>query len=61
MKKYVPEAKLSKKARKALNDERRTTWNFAPVTRVRQSKKVYSRKRIARDRYDTGSGVFLRA
>ena len=47
--KFVAESKMSKKARKELNNARRTTWGFSPVTRAKASKKVYNRKRIALD------------
>lgn len=40
--------KLSKKAQRELNNQKRVTWDFNPVSRVKQSKKIYSRKR----RYD---------
>ena len=38
--------KMSKKAKAAYNKERRTTWEFSPVTRVKPSKKVYNRKKV---------------
>ena len=41
----VPRDKMSKKARKALAQEKRNLWAMNPVTRVQESKKVYSRKR----------------
>ena len=44
--KFVPEEKMSKKARKAMNAERRKTWAFSPVTRKIESKKLYNRKRL---------------
>ena len=47
--KFVPETKMSKKARKELNAQRRTTWGFSPVARKVESRKVYNRKRIALD------------
>lgn len=47
--KFVPETKMSKKARKELNAQRRTTWGFSPVARKIESRKVYNRKRIALD------------
>lgn len=37
--------KLSKKAQKKLNAQKRVTWSFSPVSRVKPSKKMYSRKR----------------
>ncbi len=55
---FVPKKKLSKKAQKELNRQRRTMWDFSPATRTVESRKKYSRKRNARDRYeDSGTGV----
>ena len=36
--------KMSKKAKREYDRSRRTTWAFSPVSRVKPSKKVYSRK-----------------
>ena len=58
MKKIVSKAKLSKKARKKLNAEKRTTWTFSPVTRRVESKKIYNRKKISRTDQEDGSGDF---
>ena len=52
MARFVPKDKLSKKAQKELNCQRRITWDFSPVTKTVDSKKLYNRKRNARDRYD---------
>ena len=52
MAKFVPREKLGKKAQKELNRQRRVTWDFSPVTKTVESRKVYSRKRKAQDRYD---------
>lgn len=60
MKKFIPKEKLSKKARKQLDIEQRTTWSFSPVTKKVESKKLYSRKRKAHDRYDGNGMGFLR-
>ena len=49
---------MSKKAQKELNRQRRVTWNFSPVTKAVYSKKLYTRKRNARNRDDYGLGVF---
>ncbi len=44
--KFVPQAKMSKKAQKELNDKKRGTWgNTNPVTKVQPNKKTYDRKR----------------
>ena len=58
MKKMISKAKLSKKARKKLNAEKRTTWSFSPVTRRVESKKIYNRKKISRTDQEDGSGDF---
>ncbi len=58
MKKMISKAKLSKKARKKLNAEKRTTWTFSPVTRRVESKKIYNRKKISRTDQEDGSGDF---
>ena len=56
---YVPKNKLSKKARKELDRQRRVTWDFSPVTRTVDSRKLYNRRKNTRDRYDDyGAGVF---
>ena len=56
---FVPKDKLSKKAQKELNRQRRTMWEFSPVTKTVDSKKLYNRKRNARDRYDDDASVSL--
>lgn len=45
MSKFVPRPKLSKKARKELDAQKRTTWAFSPVTKKVESKKIYNRKK----------------
>ena len=42
----ISKSKMSKKARRELNNQQRVTWDFSPVTRVKESKKVYNRKRL---------------
>ena len=57
---FVPKEKLGKKARKELSRRRRTMWNFSPVSRTVDSKKLYNRRRKTRDRYDDyGAGAFF--
>lgn len=58
MARFVPKDKLSKKAQKELNRQQRVTWDFSPVTKTVESKKLYNRKRNARNRDDYGLGVF---
>ena len=59
MARFVPKDKQSKKAQKELNRQRRTMWDFSPVTKTVDSKKRYDRKRIARNRDDYGLGDFI--
>ena len=60
MARFVPKDKLNKKAQKELNRQRRTMWDFSPVTKTVDSKKRYNRKRNARDRYDDyGASVLI--
>ncbi len=61
MRKFIPEEKMSKKARKALNDQRRTLWDVPPVTKTVESKKRYDRKRKQHmDRRDLGAAFCVR-
>ena len=55
---FVPRKKLSKKAQKALSRQRRITWEFSPVTRTVDSRKIYSRKRKAQTRDEDGLSFF---
>ena len=60
MAKFVPKAKMGKKAARELAKQKRVTWDISPVTRKTESKKVYNRKKRSHDRYDDyGMGVFL--
>ena len=59
MARFVPKDKLSKKAQKELNRQRRVTWDFSPVTKTVDSKKLYNRKRKAQNRDDYGLGFLL--
>ena len=52
MAKFIPREKLGKKAGKALDRQKRTVWDFSPVTRKIDSKKIYNRKKTARARKD---------
>ena len=58
MAKFIPKGKLSKKAQKELNRQRRVTWEFSPVTKTVDSRKIYSRKKKAQDREDYGLSFF---
>ena len=59
MNNFVEKKKLSKKAQRALNNEKRQTWDFSPVTRTVESKKIYNRKRNLRERYGSDRGGLL--
>lgn len=48
MKKNVPLEKRSKKEKARLAREKRVTWEFSPVSRVKESKRIYQRKRPLR-------------
>ena len=58
MAKFIPKGKLSKKAQKELNRQRRVTWEFSPVIKTVDSRKIYSRKKKAQDRDDYGLSFF---
>ena len=58
MARFIPKDKLSKKAQKELNRQRRVTWDFSSVTKTVESKKLYSRKRKAQNRDDYGLSFF---
>ena len=48
MKTMVSREKLSKKAQKALNAEKRVRWEFKPVTRVIPNKKKDAESKLHR-------------
>ena len=58
---FIPKDKLSKKAKKELDRRRRKTWDFSPVTKTVESRKLYNRKRNSHDRQeeDYGMGAFF--
>ena len=61
MPKFIPREKLGKKARRALDAEKRATWAFSPVTRKAENKKHYDRKESAHVwKDDFGMSAFLR-
>ena len=47
MAKFVSREKLSKKARKELDNQKRSVWAFSPTTKKIESKKLYNRKKSA--------------
>ena len=59
MAKFIPKAKISKKARKELAKQNRVTWEMNPVTRKTENRKAYDRKKNSREWFDEPAGVFL--
>ncbi len=47
MAKIISREKLSKKARKELDNQKRAVWAFSPTTRKVESKKLYNRRKSA--------------
>lgn len=58
MDKFVPYEKLSKKKKKEMNAERRTSWQISPITRKPENPKAYNRRK-AQDWKRDGSGPVL--
>ena len=59
MAKFVSREKLSKKARKELDNQKRTVWAFSSTTKKVESKKLYNRKKNAYAwKDDFGMSVF---
>lgn len=57
--KFIPREKLSKKAKRTLDEKRRATWEgLNPVTRQTANRKTYDRKRPARFDEDRPGGLF---
>lgn len=52
MKKVIPHCKLSKRAKKGQAQEKRVTWAFSPVSRVKESGKVYKRHKMKKESAD---------
>ncbi len=57
MAKFVSREKLSKRARKELDCQKRMTWTFSPVTKKVESKKIYNRKKAQRLNHDDFGAV----
>ena len=59
MAKFISREKLSKKARKELDNQKRAVWSFSPTTRKVESKKLYNRRKSARTwKDDFGMSAF---
>jgi hypothetical protein len=59
MDRFISRDKLSKRARKALDREKRVLWEQSPVTRRVESKKTYDRKKHPRWQDQLPGDVFL--
>ena len=49
MKGMIPRDKMSRKTRKEMDAAKRNVWPMNPVTRVRESGKIYDRKKFRKD------------
>ena len=59
MAKFISREKLSKRARKELDSQKRATWAFSPTTKKVESRKLYNRKKSAHAwKDDFGVGAF---
>ena len=47
MERFIPRAKMSPKARNALDAQKRVLWTACPVTKRFDSKKAYNRRQNA--------------
>lgn len=56
---FIPKEKMSKKARKALDNRQRLTWPKSPAMRTIESKKTYNRKRESHDYRNEKSWDFI--
>lgn len=60
MKQFIPYEKLSKRARKARDAERRGSWGMSPVTRRPEKPGAYNRaKTRSRDQAESGFASLL--
>ncbi len=60
MERFVPYGKLSKKKRRELDREKRSTWGaFSPVTRKPDDPRAYKRQKTRNWRIDAPSSVSL--
>lgn len=48
MERFIPQKKLSKKAQRAINAEKRKTWAINPLTKCADKPHVYNRNQIKR-------------
>ena len=48
--KIIQKEKLGKEEKRQENLKRRITWNFSPVSRIKESRKVYKHKTLRVDK-----------
>ena len=48
MNEFVSVDKMSKKQKAAYFKQRRNTWSINPITRKKESKRIYNRKKVSR-------------
>ena len=59
MSSFIPREKLSKKAKRKLDQSRRRSWEETnPVTKTIENKKIYNRKKPSNRYDDDGTRVF---
>ena len=46
MKKFIPREKMTKKVKKEIDRRARATWSISPVSRKKEDKTKYNRKRM---------------
>lgn len=51
MKKFTPREKLSQKAKKEIDRRARAVWIISPVSRKKEDKTKYNRKRVEKVEY----------
>lgn len=51
MKKFIPREKLSRKAKKEIDRRARAVWGISPVSRKKEDKTKYNRKRVEKVEY----------
>ena len=51
MKKFIPREKLSRKAQKEMDRRARATWSISPVSRKKEDKTKYNKKRVQKEEY----------
>lgn len=51
MKKFIPREKLSRKVKKEIDRRARAVWSISPVSRKKEDKTKYNRKRAEKIEY----------